>query len=196
MAQPYDNHWLIFTLSNKSLLVIELEEWAQVQWAWKDLAEGNQLWQWERDGEGGWMTESDGGRNRLVSIVKYSHIWHTVSFFFVLFLLQHLEHHSNHFCPVSCDEESQDTVSYDRAAFTCMARQWWNKGVANQSTCLKYFTERPSLSITLHSHISHNKLPPLADRRPGKCILQKLERLGARYRFWKKWATIQISAWK
>lgn len=32
--------------------------------------------------------------------------------------------------------------------------------VAKQGTCLKHLTARPSLSITLHSHIGHNnKLP-------------------------------------
>lgn len=97
---------------------------------------------------------------------------------FLFFILQHLEHHSNHFCPVSCDEVSQDTVSYDRAAFACMARQWWKGGVAKQSECLKDPPCQLPFTVTLAT--TH-----LADRWPGKCILQKLERPDAQYPFSK-----------
>lgn len=64
-----------------------------------------------------------------------------------------------------------------------MARHWWKKVVAKQSTCLKYLNERPSLSITLHSHIGHNKLPTWLTGGQVNAFLQKFERLGTQYLF-------------
>lgn len=111
-----DNHWLIFRLLTESLLVIELEEWAQVQWARKGRCRRQSA-----------VTESE---RETVSIMKCSHVWHTLAFFS---FLQHLEHHSNHFCPVSWDRVSQDTVSCGRAPFTCVARQQWKRGWQNRA---------------------------------------------------------------
>lgn len=85
---------------------------------------------------------------------------------------QYLERHSNHF---SVDGVGQDAVSYNGAASACVAHRWQN-GEEKQGTRLTYLSERPFLSITLHSHIGHNKLPlPWLTGGPGKCILHQLK---------------------
>lgn len=108
----------------------------------------------------------------------------TFSGFFLSFI-QHLEHHFNHFCPVSWDGVSQDTVSCSRAPFTCVARQQWKRGWQNKAHAWNTSLKDPPCQLPFTVTLATTTQPPLLWLTGGQVNAKAWKAWRSIYLFWK-----------
>lgn len=114
--------------------------------------------------------------------MKCSHVWRTVFFFFFCF-------NTLSITPITFAQLVEMKLVRTQCPMTGQHLHAWHVNDEKGGGKTKHMLEIPhwkTLPVNYPSQ-SHwpQQTPPLADRWPGKCILQKLERLGARYLFSK-----------